>query len=59
MKKDDIKKQGKREAKNNSNFIQDKYNLYIRSISDNIKNLQKHYHIHLSKEKDKDKDKTK
>ena len=60
MKKDDIKKQGKKESENKPNIIQDKFNLYIKSISDNIKNLQKTFHIHLStKEKEKEKDKTK
>ena len=60
MKKDDIKRQGKKESENKSNIVQDKLNIYIKSISDNIKNLQKYYIIHLStKEKDKEKTKEK
>ena len=60
MIKDYIKKQGKKEIEKKSNIVQDIFNIYIKSISDNIKNLQKYFHNHLStKEKEKEKTKEK
>ena len=49
--KEYLKKQEKIESENKTNKLncqQDKYNLYLKAISDNVKNIQKYYNTHLS-----------
>jgi len=58
MQKGDLKKQERKESEKKSNIIQDIYAIYLNSINDNIKKLQKYYLSYLSsKEKEKTKEK--
>ena len=58
MQKGDLKKQERKESEKKSNIMQDIYAIYLNSINDNIKKLQKYYLSYLSsKEKEKTKEK--